>query len=371
MKLCVRYVIVLAWSLVFLAVSHPMMSQHIERFEDFVAANYPQMGHRSAIHWMIPQELRNLKGPVKQLIQYGYGHRDVLIPYDGQSRTDSYSYIFDEQKKIIEAWMFLEHDVPAFKEMYYDFKEDRPQYHMKFYAPLRMTYSKTFLYNNRYIPTGKKTTAGDDLTTERYQLDLIKDTTVVFANDFNKEFVGNRLVKTFKKGNQELESLTYHDNGKIHECLIYHKDILSEAFEYDTSGRVVEHQIFKSKPIFNKVTDSFLALGYGKLVIYAYNEDQLLQSEEHRFTDTTAVAYDVSYFYDAQDRLEKRSVERGGHLVQTDVYSYNDHDDRVPLKEGKPIIEYSNYDDHGNWTKRIVHTPNGRRRFVRRIEYFE
>lgn len=332
------------------------------------------MGHRSANHWMIPQEFRNLKGPVKQLTQYAYGDRDRLIAYDGITRTDSYSYIFDEEKKIIEVWMFLDHDVPAFKEFYFDFKEERPQYHMKFYAPLKMTYSKTFQYNNRHIPIGKKTTVGDDLTLERYQLDLIKDTMVVYANDFNKEFYGSRLAKTFDKRAGQLESLTYHDNGGIHECLIYHQDVLSEAFEYDTLGRIVERQLFKTKPVLNKDGESSKPLGYGKLVIYEYNDNELLQSEEHRFIDTTGADYNVVYHYNAQVRLEKREFKRGDRLVKTDLFYYNEQDDRVPLIEGvgsQPMIEYSNYDEHGNWTKRIAHTKVGRRRFIRRIEYFE
>ncbi len=374
MKWSVRYVSVILFSICLWVLSESLAAQHIEHFDSFVAANYPQMGHRSANHWMIPQELRNLRGPVQQLTQYAYGERDRLITYDGVTRTDSYSYIFDEEKKIIEVWMFLDHDVPAFKEFYYDFKEARPQYHMKFYAPLKMTFSKTFQYNNRYIPIGKKTTSGEDLALERYQLDLIKDTIVVYANDFNKEFLGNLLVKTFDKRTGQLEELTYHDNGSIHECLIYDKDILSEAFEYDTLGRVIERQLFKTKPVLSQDGESSKPLGYGKLVIYEYNQDELLQSEEHRFIDTTGADYNVSYHYDDQKRLESRQFVRGERVVKTDVFNYNDHEDRVLLKEGdssQPMIEYSNYDEHGNWTKRIVHTKDGRRRFVRRIEYFK
>lgn len=372
MKLCERYVLISVLSFFSWVLWTPLLAQHMEHFDSFVEANYPQMGHRSANHWMIPQELRNLEGPVKQLTQYAYGARDRLITYDGLTRTDSYSYIFDEEKKIIEVWMFLDHDVPAFKEMYFDFKEDRPQYHMKFYAPLKLTYSKTFQYNNRHVPIGKKTTTGEDLSLERYQLDLIKDTIVVYANDFNKEFLNNRLAKTFDKKNSQLESLTYHENGIIHECLIYHEDVLSEAFEYDTMGRVVERQLFKTKPILSKDGESSKPLGYGKLIIYEYNELELLQSEEHRFIDTTGADYNVTYHYDDLNRLETRKFKRGDRLVKTDVFNYNDQDDRIPLgSDAQPLIEYSNYDDHGNWTKKIVHTNDGRRRFVRRIEYFE
>lgn len=372
MKMILRYILVLVLCIVFCSISSVSYTQHIEQFGSFVKVNYPQMGHRSSNHWMIPRELRNLKGPVKQLTQYAYGPRDVLIPFDNQTRTDSYSYIFDNNKKVVEIWMFLDHDVPAFKEFYYDFKEDRPQYHMKFYAPLRMSYSKTFQYNNRHIPIGKKTTAGDDLTIERYQLDIIKDTLVVYANDFNKEFYSNHIVKTFNKKNQELESLTYHDNGSVHECLLYHNEVLSEAFEYDTLGRLIEHQTFKTKPVFNIDNDSSKPLGYGKLIIYEYNNYGLLQSEKHRYVDTVSAPYRVNYYYDKQQRLEKRTVEKGDSVVRTDAFSYNEHDDRVPITEaGKQIVEYANYDDHGNWTKRIVHTSEGKRRFVRRIEYFE
>jgi len=351
-----------------------LSAQHTEHFAPYVALNYPQMGHRSTIHWSVAQELRNLKGPVKRLIQDAYDHRDIWIPFDGKNRTESYAYLFNEDKSISQAWMFLDNNVPAFKEIYYNFKESRPQYHIKFYARLKMEYSITYQYNNQHIPTGRKTTAGPDLTTERYQFDLLKDTTTVYANDFNKEYIANRLSGTYRKSDQTFESLTYHKNGLIHECLIYHKDVLSEAFEYDTLGRILEHQIYKSKPVYNKKTQSNSPLGFGKLVLYSYNEDDLLQSERHRYIDTILAPYRIEYAYDAEKRLAKQSAIRGEDTVRTNYYSYNQQGDRVPLAKGptsQDQIEYSDYDEHGNWKKKVVMINGVRRRYLRRIEYYE
>ncbi len=351
-----------------------LMAQATEHYSDFISANYAHRGHRVTSQSTLPVELRGLKGPVKKLIQNAYDEAFTFVSYDDKRRDQSYAYLFNEDKTINQVWLYSDNDLPIFKEIYYDFKQEQLQYIMKFYKLGKLEYSITHQYNNRKIPTGRKTTAGIDLTTERHELRTSGDTVTVFGSRLFYEYINGRMTAK-EEGRQSLyEVFTYHQNGNIHEWLMYYQDELIEAVEYNKEGKVIEHQIYKNKPLWSSKESTAKVKGYGQLTLYKYGDNGLLSSEERRYTDTTSSSLTVKYSYDDNDILTSRQLLKEGSVRATESYLYNEFGDRLIKRNDEtelPKIEFTDHDEHGNWTTKIVRTKKGKRRYLRRIEYFK
>jgi len=357
---------ILLLKLLIWALSVSCLGQTPQAFNGYISQNYSDIGSLLKRQSKLTQTLHNLQGSVKRLTQDAYDGQGRYINHE-RSEGESYTYLFDQDKNITQYWEYVGRDIPVIKEIYHDFKHQRPQYHMRFYALGKLDYSITYQYNNRGICIGRKTTSGMELQKERYEIQSAHDTMIVSSNAGEEYYHQGRLIaKSLYEQDQVIE-YRYSDQGPLREWSLYHRGALSQVAELDEDGRIMERQSFVRRSTDTLVIDSHL-------VIYDYDQKGRLSTEQHRLSDPELDNYQVIYEYGDHDLLKRKTLTVNDNKRDLD-YLYNEHGDCLNDASGyikTTLVEvvYSNYDQHGNWLQRSVSDPEGNRRYVRRITYY-
>jgi len=180
---------------------------------------------------------------------------------------------------------------------------------------------------------------------------------------------GNRIEHlSYSQGDDDpyKETFKYDADGNLLEQIEYvNNGPLKTLYRHDDQGRLIEKsQRMGDQPM---MTETFQYDDAGNLVSSRQEEGRTVHAQ-----------YVFEKKYEG-GRETERTVYRDGERASRFVYSYNEHGHRAESREydaDNQLVSVEKidheYDDHGNWVKKIPSDQRGAPRYLleREIEYF-
>ncbi len=324
-----------------------------------------------------------LEGNVESISERSYEVKNEALDKGNPKRENSYSHDFDlffnDEGKLVLEKKFLNGNVPH-EETTYNGRDKIlivTQYMSG--SPLMKTkYTWDKAGNN--IGITKRNTDNSQLTRTE---NIFKDTLLIEENEYNLQD-----ILTSKKQN------VYDEKGNLKEELYFFKEETVQyknKYDYDSENRKVGDTRYKKD-----TQDYITVFDYeGKNLVSRETtegpDNKIVRTEKFTFDENgnlikeyTFDSYDNSktvdeYKYDAKNQKIARIVTENDKPVFKNTFAYDTKGnltDVVTMNGDDTVIQSLSYkyeyDDKGNWTKKIVYKDNVPTVIVeRRITYFE
>lgn len=337
---------------------------------EYQIANYNPIIPTNPHFW---EHLQELNGSIQklELAEYLPSWQDSLV-VNGllKDSPNNVQYTFNKDKTIA-TYQFAPRANNLHTYYYRDFKRNRLDSLKMLGTGGRQLSLQHFLFDPvSGLASARQTTMLNETREVKYPISQDGNKVVHEMDDQLFVYQNKQLVQHENTQRQFKSTYEYHPNGKLKQMAFFQNNtkmreefrnqseqvIISEQYNYSVEGALLE--ISRDSNVFDQT---------GRLI-------QLYRWNATGQNDQDGAGPAVFNYEYKKGRLTLTYKTIGGQKIIQSQYFYNERGELVKQigKQGETTWEYTNHDEAGNWTRRVIFT-NGEPQGVhtRKITYYE
>ncbi len=300
-----------------------------------------------------PGDFDSFKGKIKSVTQQEYAAtRDTAGVVQRREFMDShasFTYFFDKEKKITEAWDYASNQVIISKKHFRDFKNNQIDSAKTWTKSGKLISSEKWEYDAKNFPQVKRVTMMKETRDFPFTTASEGEKVVLYLGDYKNVYrYGVLIARTFIPGKKDFQYV-YHNNGVLKTKRESEMDHITKNTTFDENGNVISNvmnEYAKDGSLISTTdeTNTWDAKGFLTESIISVNA-----------ADSSAIKKHELYEYENKKLKYIYAMEKGEKRIFA-TYRYNKEGDLIAIESEKSkfTYEYTGYDKQLNWTRAVV-----------------